>query len=97
MESTPPALFKLSADLIWNIFDELPLEVHFRFASICKHIAERSEVVLQRHQSAYSRYKVASDLDPATVPALLRSACGLGDPILAWSAFLAHVHSMSNS
>ena len=42
-----------------------------------------------RHQKAYSKYRVASDLLPTTVPTLLRSAFGRADPLLAW-----HVRSI---
>ncbi|CAN9445769.1 unnamed protein product [Alternaria alternata] len=42
-----------------------------------------------RHRDAQLKYGVASDIDPATIPTLLRSAFGYGDPILAW-----HVRSL---
>ncbi|KAL5379503.1 hypothetical protein DPSP01_008380 [Paraphaeosphaeria sporulosa] len=89
MLPTRPAIFKHSTDLMWRIFDELQFEDHFQFAYVCKQIAERSAIVIQRRRDGYRKYRVASDLDPATVPALLRSACGIGNPIPAW-----HVRSI---
>lgn len=79
----------LSVELILRIIDLIPPAAHLNFACTCKHIATCSSNVLQRHRKAYKQYRAASDLDPATVPILLRSALGLDDPIPAW-----HVRSL---
>ena len=85
----PPSITSLSLELILHIIDLIPPDSHLDFACTCKHLAICSSKVLQRHQSAYKKYRAASDLDPATVPTLLRSALGLSDPIPAW-----HVRSL---
>ena len=79
----------LSVELIFWIIDLIPQAAHLNFACTCKHIAACSSNVLQRHRKAYKQYRAASDLDPATIPTLLRSTLGLDDPIPAW-----HVRSL---
>lgn len=74
----------LSIELIYHIIDFIPPESHLDFACTCKKFASYSSKVLKRHQEAYSRYRVASDLSPTTVPTLLRSIFGRADPLLAW-------------
>jgi hypothetical protein len=79
----------LSTELIYHILEFVPPESHLDFACTCKRIADCSSDVLRRHQDAYSKYRVASDISPTTVPTLLRSIFGRDDPILAW-----HVRSI---
>ncbi|KAF3003000.1 hypothetical protein E8E13_005601 [Curvularia kusanoi] len=81
----------LPIDIIYNILDFVPFESHFDFARTCKKIAESSSGILKRHQEAYSKYRVASDISPTTVPTLLRSIFGRADPILAWHVRLIEV------
>ena len=79
----------LSTELIYHIIDFVPPESHLDFACTCKRLAECSSKVLKRHQEAYSRYRVSSDILPTTIPTLLRSVFARADPILAW-----HVRSL---
>ena len=79
----------LSTDLIYLIIDFIPPESHLDFASTCRRIADCSSQILKRHQEAYSKYRVTSDISPTTIPTLLRSAFGRADPVLAW-----HVRSI---
>lgn len=75
---------RLPADLILAIYDHIPFSSHFDFASTCKHIALASQRILKRHQDAHSKYATISDLDPATVPLLLRSAYDTTDSLIVW-------------
>lgn len=79
----------LSTELIYNIIDFIPPESHLDFACACKRIADCSSKILKRHQEAYSKYRVTSDISPTTIPTLLRSAFGRADPTLVW-----HVRSL---
>ncbi|KAJ8109954.1 hypothetical protein OPT61_g7073 [Boeremia exigua] len=79
----------LPTDIIYRIIDFLPLESLVNFACMCKSIADSSSRILKRHQEAYSKYRVASDISPATIPTLLRSAFGRADPLFIW-----HVRSI---
>ncbi|KAH7343112.1 hypothetical protein BKA66DRAFT_580219 [Pyrenochaeta sp. MPI-SDFR-AT-0127] len=78
------SIVDFSTELLCLIIEHLPLSSHFDFALTCKTLSAASQHVLRRHQDAHKRFRVASDLDPSTAPLLLRSAFGLGDPILAW-------------
>ncbi|KAF9697278.1 hypothetical protein EKO04_004928 [Ascochyta lentis] len=80
---TTTSIVDLSTEILCLIIDQLPLTSHFDFAYTCTRLAAASEYVLRRHQEAYVKFRVASDLDPTTVPLLLRSAFGR-DPIPAW-------------
>ncbi|KAF2633469.1 hypothetical protein BU25DRAFT_453230 [Macroventuria anomochaeta] len=93
-ETTPQGhdacfITNLSTELVCLIIDFVPPESHLDFACTCKRIADCSSKVLKRHQEAYSKYRVASDISPITIPTLLRSAFGRADPLLAW-----HVRSI---
>lgn len=79
----------LSTELIQHIIDHIPYESQLDFARTCKRLAECSSWVLKRHQEAFKKYRVASDISPVTIPTLLRSVFGRADPILAW-----HVRSI---
>ncbi|CAN9285603.1 unnamed protein product [Alternaria alternata] len=74
----------LSSELILMIMDHLPYATQFDLARTCKRLAIASRGVLELYQDSYAKYRVASDLDPSTVPLLLRSAFGKGSPIPAW-------------
>jgi hypothetical protein len=71
-----PSLSKISS----NSFIQRPT---------CKQIFACSSDVLKRHRHAHIKYSVSSDLNPVTVPTLLRSVFGYGDPIPAY-----HVRSL---
>lgn len=79
----------LSTELIDHIIDYIPYESQVDFARSCKRLADCSSRVLKRHQEAFKKYRVASDISPVTIPTLLRSVFGRADPILAW-----HVRSI---
>lgn len=79
----------LSIEVIYHIIDVIPYESQLNFALTCKRLADCSNRVLRRHQEAFKKYHVASDISPATIPTLLRSVFGRADPILAW-----HVRSI---
>lgn len=82
-------LTNLATELVHRIIDFIPPASHIDFACSCKHLYACSTDVFKRHRDAQLKYGVASDIDPATIPTLLRSAFGYGDPILAW-----HVRSL---
>ncbi|KAH6868260.1 hypothetical protein BKA58DRAFT_412089 [Alternaria rosae] len=79
----------LATELVHHIIDYIPPASQIDFAYTCKHLFACSTDVLKRHRDAYTKYGVSSDIDPTTVPTLLRSAYGYCDPILAW-----HVRSL---
>ena len=81
-------LLKLSTEIIQEIIDYVDFASHFDFACTCKRIFSCSLNVLQRHRDAHIKYCIISDLDPLTVPTLLRSAFGLDDPLPAWCVAL---------
>ncbi|KAH6611795.1 hypothetical protein C7974DRAFT_445632, partial [Boeremia exigua] len=74
-----------SSELILMVMDYLPFSTQFDLACVCKRLAISSRGALERHQDSYAKYRVASDLDPSTVPLLLRSAFGQENPIAAWN------------
>lgn len=74
----------LSSELILMVMDHLPFPAHFDLACTCKKLMISSKGFIKRHQDFYAKYRTASDLDPSTVPLLLRSAFGQGDPFPAW-------------
>jgi hypothetical protein len=90
--STPPNDIKedacfitnLATELIQHIIDFVPPASHLDLARTCKQIFACSSEVLKRHHDAHIRYGVSSDLDPVSIPTLLRSAFGYGDPVLAY-------------
>ena len=83
-QKKPCRITTLATELILHIIDYLPLESHFDFAITCKQIWKCSSDIIKRHCDASAKYRVSSDLNPATVPTLLRSAFGYSDPIPAW-------------
>ena len=91
MEDAPRVccLTSLATELILQIIEYIPCASHLDFACTSQHFLACSSDVLARHETAFLKYKVTSDLDPITVPSLLRSAFGYSDPIPAW-----HVRSL---
>ncbi|KAA8620365.1 hypothetical protein PtrSN002B_000656 [Pyrenophora tritici-repentis] len=85
----PCFLTRFATELIQEIIERIPPASHLDFACTCKKIFADSSDILERHHVAHDRYSVSSDIDPITVPTLVRSALGYGDPILAW-----HVRSL---
>lgn len=69
-----PPIERVPAEIITLVFDHLDYESHFDFAATSKFIYSCAGLLLGRHQRAHHEYAVASDLDPVTVPQLLRFA-----------------------
>jgi hypothetical protein len=88
-DSSPCRIISLAVELVHHILGFVPAASHLDFACTCKYLLSCSSDVLKRHQDAQTKYGVSSDLDPLTVPTLLRSVSGYGDPIPAW-----HVRSL---
>lgn len=80
-----PCLSGLSYEVISLIlyYIDDPLS-QFNVALTCKHLAYQTGDILQRHQQLHEKHAVSSDLDPSTVPTLLRSVLGISDPLMAW-------------
>lgn len=74
----------LSFELVLMIMDLLPFSAQYNLACTSKRLAFASRGLLERHQDSHKKYRTASDLEPSTVPLLLRSAFKHGDPIPAW-------------
>ncbi|KAI3391483.1 hypothetical protein diail_7314 [Diaporthe ilicicola] len=79
----------LLTELIDHIIDYIPYESQLDFACTCKRLADCSSRILKRHQDAFKKYRVSSDISPVTIPTLLCSVFGRADRILAW-----HVRSI---
>ncbi|KAF1926585.1 uncharacterized protein M421DRAFT_211049 [Didymella exigua CBS 183.55] len=79
----------LTTELIYQIIDFIAYENQVDFALTCRRLADCSSRILKRHQEAFKKYRVASDILPTTIPTLLRSIFGRNDPLLAW-----HVRSL---
>lgn len=79
----------LSTDVIYYIVDFIPYESQLNFACTCRRIADCSSNMLKRHQEAFKKFRVASDISPTTMPTLLRSVFGRSDPLISW-----HVRSI---
>jgi hypothetical protein len=88
-DSSPCPITSLAVELVHYIFNYVPPASHLDFACTCKYLLACSSDVLKRHQNAQTKYGVSSDLDPVTIPTILRSVSGYGDPIPAW-----HVRSL---
>jgi hypothetical protein len=66
------------------VMEHLLPPTQFNLACTCRQLAITARGILERHQDSHKKYRTASDLDPSTVPLLLRSAFRQGDPIPAW-------------
>lgn len=77
-------LTSLPPELILHILNFTDPPSQFSLACASRRLAACCDRQLRRHQAVHARYGVSSDLDPATVPHLLRSALGHADPIDAW-------------
>lgn len=78
LDSLPP-------ELILRILDRAERPTQVSLACTSKYIAGCCHREFSRLRAAYKKYGVSSDLDPSTVPHLIRSALGYADPIDAWS------------
>lgn len=80
-----PGLASLPPELILRILDLADPLTQVSLACTSKYIAGCCHRQFLRLRAAYQKYGVSSDIDPATVPHLIRSALGYADPIDAWS------------
>lgn len=60
------------------IFENLDHDSHLDFACTSQLIFQRSQGILRRHQEAHPNYHTVSDLDPLTIPKLVRGASKRG-------------------
>ena len=77
-------LTTLPRELITHIVSLVAPESHIDFACTCKTVAACSAATLQLHCEAHELYRVASDIQPSTVPLLLRDACERYGSIKLW-------------
>ncbi|KAF5021353.1 hypothetical protein F66182_6621 [Fusarium sp. NRRL 66182] len=63
---------QLSTELILQIIDYVPPSSYLDLALTCSTLHHRCRPVLDHHLAAHAEYRVASDLEPETVPYLLR-------------------------
>ncbi|KAG5754667.1 hypothetical protein H9Q70_002687 [Fusarium xylarioides] len=79
-----PTLLSLPTELITRIIDLADPSTHLNLACVCTHLFKCAKKILTHHQEAHRKFSVISDLDPSTIPTLLRSASGITSPIDAW-------------
>lgn len=72
----------LPSELLMHIVTLVDPPSLLDFAFTCKKVARCSIGVLRQHQQAHAQYRVISDLQPSTIPTLLRLV--IRDPIVAW-------------
>ncbi|KAG5800555.1 hypothetical protein H9Q69_000442 [Fusarium xylarioides] len=79
-----PTLLSLPTELITRIIDLAGPSTHLHLACVCTHLFKYAKKILTHHREAHRKFSVISDLDPSTIPTLLRSASGITSPIDAW-------------
>ncbi|KAF5611347.1 uncharacterized protein FTJAE_14192 [Fusarium tjaetaba] len=79
-----PTLSSLPTELITHIIDRADPSSHLNLACACSHLFKCAKKTLTHHREAHRKFSVISDLDPSTIPTLLRSASGITSPIDAW-------------
>ncbi|KAF5724677.1 hypothetical protein FMUND_563 [Fusarium mundagurra] len=79
-----PTLLNLPTELITRIIDLVDPSTQLNLAGVCTHLFKCAKRTLNHHQEAHRKFSVTSDLDPSTIPTLLRSATGITSPIDAW-------------
>ncbi|KXH67007.1 hypothetical protein CSAL01_05613 [Colletotrichum salicis] len=79
----------LPAELLVDIIEHVDVASHLNFACTCKKIPKCSAGILRRHRKAHDQYGVISDLQPATLPTLLRNIVRHRDPLITW-----HIRSL---
>ena len=67
-------ILHLPPEIVLDIFEDVGFESHWSLASSCKQMYGYARQILKRHQHAYAKYRVISDLHPSTIPELLRAA-----------------------
>ncbi|KAF4998611.1 hypothetical protein FGRMN_2937 [Fusarium graminum] len=77
-------LLGLAPELLIRIIDLADPSSHLDLACTCRQLLSCSQGVFRQHREAHQRLSVISDLDPSTIPTLLRSASGITSPIDAW-------------
>ncbi|KAF5987094.1 hypothetical protein FCOIX_1182 [Fusarium coicis] len=79
-----PVLLSLPTELITRIIDLVDPSTHLNLACACTHLFKCAKKTLTHHQEAHSKFSFVSDLEPSTIPTLLRSVSGITSPIDAW-------------
>ncbi|KAK1639223.1 hypothetical protein BDP81DRAFT_198917 [Colletotrichum phormii] len=79
----------LPAELLVDIIEHVDVASHLNLACTCKKIAKCSAGILRRHRKAHNQYGVVSDLQPATMPTLLRNIVTHRDPLIT-----CHIRSL---
>ncbi|CZR43878.1 uncharacterized protein FPRO_13686 [Fusarium proliferatum ET1] len=79
-----PTFVTLPLQLIVRIIDSTDPSDHLNIACTCSYLRQCATKSLNHHRDAHEKFSVASDLDPSTIPTLLRSASGITSPIDAW-------------
>ncbi|KAF5597875.1 hypothetical protein FPCIR_3451 [Fusarium pseudocircinatum] len=79
-----PTLLSLPAELITRIIDLADPSTHLNLACACTHLFKCAKKILTHHREAHQRFSIVSDIDPSSIPTLLRSASGITSPIDAW-------------
>ncbi|KAF5567496.1 hypothetical protein FNAPI_609 [Fusarium napiforme] len=79
-----PTLLSLPTEIITRIIDLTDTSSHLNLACASTHLFKSAKKILTHHQEAHSKFSVISDIDPSTIPTLLRSATGITSPIDAW-------------
>ncbi|KAF5544530.1 hypothetical protein FPHYL_11020 [Fusarium phyllophilum] len=77
-------LLILPTELITRIIDLADPSTHLNLACVCTHLFKCAKKTLAHHREAHRKFSVISDLNPSTVPTLLRSASGITSSIDAW-------------
>ncbi|QGJ00366.1 hypothetical protein CEK26_013434 [Fusarium fujikuroi] len=79
-----PTLLSLPTELVTRIIDLADPSTHLNLACVCSHLFKCAKRILTHHREAHRKFSVISDLDPSSIPTLLRSASGITSPIDAW-------------
>ncbi|KAF5654578.1 hypothetical protein F25303_1228 [Fusarium sp. NRRL 25303] len=79
-----PTLLSLPTEIVTRIIDLADPSTHSNLACVCTHLFNCAKGILAHHREAHRKFSVISDLDPSSIPTLLRSASGIASPIDAW-------------
>lgn len=79
-----PTLLGLPTELVTRIIDLADPSTHLNLACVSTQLFNCAKGILAHHREADQEFSVISDLDPSSIPTLLRSASGITSPIDAW-------------
>lgn len=83
-QDTRTGLSSLAPELILRIAALAEPRSQVALACAARYFSDCCDHQFRRHRAAHGKYRVSSDLDPSTVPHLVRSALGHADPLDAW-------------